>query len=219
MNAGLDGDTREAMVKAARDLLVSGGLDALSMRKVGLAVGVSATAIYRHFENKEALLSAAVARGAQIFGTYLLAALTEKSPLSRLRRMGHRYFDFAREHRHDYQILFMLDCEQIGMHKLDERAQAETGSTFQLLIDRVVECQASGDLTTGDPVSLSVYIWSALHGLASLRIAGRMDVDESAFCTLAAQQIERILRSLSPGDNALETLPGLPHPRRSIREH
>lgn len=196
MNTSVETDTREAMVKAARDLLVSGGLDALSMRKVGLAVGVSATAIYRHFEDKEALLSAAVARGAQIFGGYLLGALTEKSPLGRLRRMGQRYFDFALEHRHDYQVLFMLDCEQIGMHKLDERAQAETASTFQMLVDRVVECQASGDLISGDPLSLSVYIWSALHGLVSLRIAGRMDVDDAAFTALAAQQIERTLSAI-----------------------
>lgn len=190
-------DTREAIVKAARDLLVSGGIDALSMRKVAAAVGVSATAIYRHFENKEALLSAAVVRGARIFGSYLQDGLNETIPLGRLLRMSQCYFDFAREHRYDYQVLFMLDCEQIGMHKLDQRAQAETNATFQMLIDRIVDCQNSGDVLPGDPANLAIFVWSAFHGLASLRIAGRMDVDELAFAALVEQQIERTVDVIS----------------------
>ena len=125
MAAAAERDTREAILESARDLLVQGGLESLSMRKVGQAAGVSATAIYRHFEDKDALLSAAVTRGAQIFGSYLMDALGEATPFARLRRMGRRYFDFALEHRHDYQLLFMLDCGQIKMEKLDERAQKE----------------------------------------------------------------------------------------------
>lgn len=197
MAGQFEGDTREAMVKAARDLLVSGGLDALSMRKVGKSVGVSATAIYRHFDDKEALLSAAVSRGARIFGSYLLDALSEKTPLERLVRMSHRYFDFARDQRYDYQVLFMLDCEQVGMHKLDKHAQTETNGTFQMLVDRIVECQASGDLVPGNPVNLAVFVWAAYHGLASLRIAGRVAVDDEIFSNLVDQQIERTIKTIT----------------------
>lgn len=191
-------DTREAIVEATRDLLVTSGVQALSMRKVADAVGVSATALYRHFEDKDALLSAAVTRGAQLFGRYLLDALGEPTPWRRLQRMGRRYFDFALEHRHDYHVLFMLDCEQSGMKKLDHRAQQETRATFTLLVDRITECQSTGDVRQGDPLALAVFVWSACHGLASLRIAGRVASDAAEYDELVQAQLTLTLNALRP---------------------
>ena len=196
MNDRVESATREAIIEAARDLLVEGGVDALSMRKIGMQVGVSATAIYRHFEDKDALLSAAVSRGAQVFAGYLIDALSHRAPMKRLRRMGQRYFDFAKEHPHDYQLLFMFDCDQSNMNKLDEKTREETQQTFVMLVDRVVECQHSGDIVTSDPVLIAVYIWSSYHGLASLRINGRIGVSDSEFDQLVAQQIELTLASV-----------------------
>jgi len=160
-------------------------------------VNVSATAIYRHFEDKDALLSAAVVQGAQVFARYLLDALKETTALARLQRMGQRYFDFAADHRHDYQILFMTDCKQTGMQKLDERAQRETRGTFLMLVDRVVECQTTGEVQPGDPTALAVYIWSSFHGLASLKITGRVSVDETVYTQLVNQQIQRTLGAVA----------------------
>ncbi len=196
MVAAGERDTREAMVAAARDLMVKGGFEALSMRKVGQAVGVSATAIYRHFEDKDALLSAAVTRGARLFGNYLRDALGQDTAWARLRHMGQRYFDFADEHRQDYYVLFMLDCEQSGMEKLDQIAKLETRATFTMLVDRIAECQANGKIRAGDPNALAVYVWSSYHGLASLRSVGRIGGTQEEYQHLVSAQLDLTLGSL-----------------------
>ena len=69
-------DTRERIVEEARDLYLTAGLAGLSMRKVAERVGVTATALYRHFEDKQALLLAVVQAGFERFTTYLLRGLT-----------------------------------------------------------------------------------------------------------------------------------------------
>jgi len=189
-------DTRESMIEAARELLVNGGFEALSMRKVGQAVGVSATAIYRHFEDKDALLSAAVTQGARLFGSYLRGALGQPTAWLRLRHMGKRYFEFADEHRQDYYVMFMLDCEQSGMEKLDQIAKLETRATFTMLVDRIAECQATGEIRTGDPTALAVYVWSSYHGLASLRSVGRIACTAEEYQHLVRAQLDLTLGSL-----------------------
>lgn len=192
--------TRYAIIRVARDILVEQGHLALSMRKVASRVGVSAPAIYRHFESKDALLSAAVHAGAQAFGAYLVDALSEPKPWARLRKMAARYFDFAREHRQDYLLLFLLDCRLAGLPQLDERAQEETQSTFQLLVDRVQECQKSGDLKRGDASKMATFIWASLHGLASLESSQRLAASGSEFEGLVRAQIDGTLAALAaPG--------------------
>ena len=67
-------ETEAAIVNAARNLLAEGGLDALSMRLVADRVGLSATAIYHYFENKDALVRRVVSDGYRRFGEYALIA-------------------------------------------------------------------------------------------------------------------------------------------------
>jgi len=169
-------DTRQKLLEKARDLLIAEGLEGLSMRKVAAACDVSAPAIYRHFADKDHLLSAAVAEGARLFSHYLLGALTEKAPLPRLEKLGRRYFEFALEHPKDYELLFVVNCRALGLERLDERAQAETGASFRILVDRVAECQAAGVLCAGPTEAIAVHIWASVHGFASLALSGHLGV-------------------------------------------
>jgi AcrR family transcriptional regulator len=166
------------LVAAARDVLLEHGLAGLSMRKVASALGLSATAIYRHYEDKDALVAAAVVEGFRTFATYLLDALEESTPLARFRRMLRRYFDFAREHSADYWLIFMTDCSGQGLPRLDEMSQREISGTFQLLQDRVSECQAAGHFRQGDPRAIAASIWSSVHGLAALFLTGQLGQTE-----------------------------------------
>lgn len=179
MTVASETGTREQLVRAARDLLVEGGLGAVSMRRVASQCGLSATAIYRHFPDKDALLSAAVLDGFRRFGAYLLDALEKPTPLERYRQIGRRYFDFARAHRHEYQLIFMTDCAGLGLQKLDETSKQEISGTFQLLQDRIAECQAAGLFEAGDARALAASVWASVHGLASLIITGQLESDET----------------------------------------
>ena len=189
-------DTRQQLLEKARDILVSEGLSGFSMRKVASACDLSAPAIYRHFADKDQLLSAAVAEGARLFSHYLLGALSEETPLARLKKLGQRYFDFALEHPKDYELLFVVNCRELGLEHLDERAQAETGASFRILVDRVAECQAAGVVRPGPLEPTAVYIWSCVHGIASLALSGHLGVQGAELDGLFALHLDLLLGGL-----------------------
>lgn len=190
--------TRLELIDAARDILLESGLAGISMRKVAAACNLSATAIYRHFEDKDALLADAVLEGFRIFGSYLMDALEERTPLKRFRMLGRRYFDFALENQADYRLIFMTDCEKLGMTHLDEVARREIGGTFQLLQDRVTECQRAGIFRSGNARALAASVWASTHGLATLLVTGNLgegDAEVESLIKLHLDQIERGLKA------------------------
>lgn len=179
-------DTRQQLLASARDILLKEGLEGLSMRKVASACDLSAPAIYRHFSGKDELLSAAVAEGARLFSHYLLGALAEETPTLRLRKLGQRYFDFALEHPKDYELLFVINCQALGLQRLDERAQMETAASFRILVDRVAECQAAGVVRAGPIEPIAVSIWASVHGFASLALSAHLSAEGEALRALFA---------------------------------
>lgn len=80
--------TRDRLLTCARDLYMDGGLAGPSMRKVTQLAGVSATAIYRHFDSKEALVTAIVEEGFAVSSRYLWRAFQAGTPRERLRATG-----------------------------------------------------------------------------------------------------------------------------------
>lgn len=194
----LDPEKQRDILKAARKLLVEQGLEGFSIRKVARAAGISSGGLYSYYDGKDALLSATLNEGAQRFSSYLVDALGEKTSRDRLRAMGHRYFDFAREHWEDYRLLFQINCEDLGFQQVEERASEESESSFQLLVDRIVECQSDEIVQAGDPTNHATFVWSSVHGLATLFMNGQLQVDESTFDELVEKQLDYILGALEP---------------------
>jgi AcrR family transcriptional regulator len=93
------------------------GLLGFSMRGVAERVGVTATALYRHFADKDALLASLLEDGFRTFSSYLMRSLAGRTPLERFRRCGQQYFDFALEHLRDYALMFMTPtADRSGQH-------------------------------------------------------------------------------------------------------
>ncbi len=192
-------ETRARILHESGELLREKGMAGFSMRGVAERVGVSATALYRHFEDKDALLATLLEEGFSTFGRYLMRALAGKTPLERLRRAGHAYFDFALEHPRDYALMFMTPCRELGLDSVSEGAKARMDGTFVFLVDRVKECIAAGVFAEQDPRSTALHIWATVHGLASLRLNGQLeDLDERAFRQHVEFTLDRIEASLAP---------------------
>lgn len=190
-------DTKAELVAAARDVLAQQGLSGLSMRKVASSLGLSATAIYRHFDDKDALVAAAVVEGFRTFATYLLDALEEATPEERFRVLLRRYFDFAREHSADYQLIFMTNCSEQGLPRLDEISQREISGTFQMLQDRIAECQAAGIFRPGDARGLAASTWASVHGLASLFLTGQLGSSSEETEALISLHVQLVFAALA----------------------
>lgn len=169
-------ETKERVLEAAREIYLRDGLQGLSMRKVAAEVGISATAIYRHFEDKEAMLMSVVAQGSHLFFHYLSRGLSGKNAKDRLELSGTGYFDFAMDHPGYYRTLFMSSTEDIGLERLKGQSGEDFAPTFQYLVDRVRECIEEGVLAKGDSENIALIIWAGCHGLVSLFLAGNLEM-------------------------------------------
>jgi AcrR family transcriptional regulator len=199
MLAGDERDTRARLLENARDLYLEEGPQRFSLREVARRTKVSPAAVYRHFENKEALLGAVCEEGFRLFSSYLLRSLSEPSPFERLRAAGDMYRRFGLENPHDYRVIFMSDAGEVLTTQ--HRAAGKTNSpTFQFLVDRVGECMKARALARGDATEIAAVIWAHVHGLVSLRLCGQLcEVgDDEAFARFYRSSTDRLLKGLAP---------------------
>src|SRR5690554_2597090 len=102
-------DLRRAILDHTRHLLVEEGYNNLSMRKIARAVGCSATSIYLHFENKDALFHALIGEGfARLNEALQDVADAHADAVERLETLSRRYIEFGLDHPEYYEIMFML---------------------------------------------------------------------------------------------------------------
>jgi len=164
-------DLRTALLEAALGELEENGPRDFSLRHVAVKAGVSHSAPYRHFPDKQALLAAMVLKGMRSLTRAL--RLVPKTPdngaWERLERLGKAYMVFSRENPQLIALMF----SGIGF---DAVAQADKGSmdageydAFGELEAAVAACQLEGSLdVTRDSGVLAMLIWSTVHGLSIL---------------------------------------------------
>jgi AcrR family transcriptional regulator len=153
------GNLGPALIAAARDLLDADGPGAVSLREAARRVGVSATATYRHFNDKDHLLAAVAAEGYREFAGKLRAVDGGAAGFS---RMGAAYIEFALAHPGLFRLMFgPLLRERERFPELGAAADA----AFAALLD-------SAQNFVGGPhedvESVAYAAWSFAHGLARL---------------------------------------------------
>jgi len=173
-------EQRERILACACDLYLAEGLDGFSMRKLARDVGVTAPALYRHYESREHVLADVVREAYAEFTGKLYRALEGSTALDRFFRAGDGYLEFALKHARWYQILFTAP-ERLGMTKLPDDIEAMGCAVHQFWVDRVRECQDAGILRAGDPMQISLTMWAHAHGLVSLYHHGHFRMDEPTF--------------------------------------
>jgi AcrR family transcriptional regulator len=160
---------REEILDAAERLIVrAGNADAVSVRAIAEAVGVTPPAIYLHFPDKEALVLAVCERRFEQFDATIEAAGdTTDDPVESLRRRGRAYVQFGIEHPEAYRVLFMTGFP--GRDPLDALAGAGARS-FRHLVEAVERAIDADRFRQVDPLVAAVGIWTAVHGVTSLLI-------------------------------------------------
>lgn len=167
------GNLKEALIEAAAELLRETGPAEVTLRAAARRAGVSHAAPYRHFADKTALLAAVSTRGFGLLRDRLLkAAGTARAGVrERIGTTGEAYVRFAREHPHDYGLMFgplIPESRQYDELRLAGKA------AFQVLCDLVAEGQNEGVVIGGDPVPMALFAWATVHGLAQLTVDGQL---------------------------------------------
>ena len=179
------GALRPALIAAARALLDEGGPDAVGLREAARRVGVSPTATYRHFEDKEALLAALALDGFREFGAALAAAERAPEPLS---AMGEAYVDFALAKPGMFRLMF---SPLLSARHDDEALQAAAGAAFTTLARGV---GAGSDAPPGAQIpAAAITAWSLVHGLSHLILDGVLPRAE-------AETFKQAILGLAPGE-------------------
>jgi AcrR family transcriptional regulator len=141
----------------------------VSIRAVAEAVGVTPPSIYLHFEDKNELIFAICER----YFDELDRATTEAArgsddPVESLILRGRAYVRFGLENPEPYRVLFMRKPAATPLPFQYEKIMSS--SAFGHLFEAVVSAIGAGRIE-GDPMLVSIYLWSAVHGLTSLLIS------------------------------------------------
>jgi AcrR family transcriptional regulator len=194
------GALRQALMAEAISSLEKDGLEGLSLRALAQAVGVSKTAPYRHFEDKQALLVALAAEGFRMFADALEAgfpgatsadASPEAAEPSRpVSFLLHAYLDFAHAHPALYGLMF----SRLGYALHSETCRLHAERAFGCLARAVAEAQAAGWRSGQEPGGLALSVWAQAHGWAGLVNDGLIVEDMMGSAENPALLAEAIIR-------------------------
>lgn len=201
------GDLRRALLQAAVRTIGSHGVEALTLRGVGGTLGVSRTALYRHFTDKAALLAAVAAEGFRMLRTALNESWERGGRTLRgFEAMGAAYVQFAVAHPSHYRVMFGADiftAEHHAMFGADiftaehtDLAQEGAGA-FQVLVDAIVELQRQQLARRDDPRQMALFVWAATHGVAMLAIDGRLGRETAAIDSLTSYMTDRVRTAIA----------------------
>ncbi len=161
------GDLKAALVSAARAIVERDGPEALTLRGVAAATGVSAMAPYHHFKDRAALVAAVAAEGfAQLYSEKMAALSTAPGdPARRIVAGSIAYVRFAAEHPALYRLMKSPALADRAAHPELARAAARPGESLAAML---AELAAAGRLRGTDPAQAGQIIWALVHGIATL---------------------------------------------------
>jgi AcrR family transcriptional regulator len=190
---------RDEILDATEKLLLRmGSAEAVSIRMVADAVGVTPPSIYRHFPDKDTLIYEVCNRHFIELDAEIEAAVVGvDDPIDDLAARGRAYLDFGIANPEPYRIMFMTRPKIAPVER--QQMWLEKSHTFLGLIDSVQRCIDAGRLRPGydDAFEISVGMWARVHGLTSLVVSKPFlfpaDADRDAF---VADYMDTCLRGI-----------------------
>lgn len=162
------GNLKEALVRAALDLIAQKGPAGFTFAEAARVAGVSPAAPYRHFRDRDDLLASIAERGFEQFAAHLAAAWDDGRPdiASAFERLGRAYLAFARDQPASYSAMF-----ESGLPAVDYPRLTLAGERAFAVIRAAAE-QLAALTPPGQPrppaMMMALHIWSLSHGIASL---------------------------------------------------
>lgn len=185
------GNLRQALIEAGREVLIAKGISGLSLRETAKNAGVSHTAPYRHFKDKDALLAAIAESGFENLADKLENAVVNHpdDPKTQLVEACVAYMKLAITHLEMHQLLFgsVLNDEVVS-ETMPEKKQL----VYKVLFKIIENGQKKNIYKKVDTVELTVSAWSMLHGYTMLLTTGQLK--EAA---ISLMQIEKLARSVA----------------------
>jgi AcrR family transcriptional regulator len=192
-------NTHDRIFRAARRLFDEKGIEGVSLRGVAAKVGITPMAIYRHFEDRQALVDALVLDGLAEWSARV-EALPPCEGLAKLRQIGEAFLDFALLAPRRFEAAFLLPSHKARRYPDDFAAGHSPVGNIQLkILDELI---ADGVVKPVPPVEILLTSSALSQGLVSLWRAGRIAGGEDEFRALYHRAMRRATESF-----LAETLP------------
>ena len=164
------GNLSRSLLQEALRTIEKGGVAALTLRSVGEKLGVSRTALYRHFADKSALLAAVATEGFRTLRQETQYAWDSQGADARGSRRWDRPTCGLPWPTHSaYRVMF---GGYVRSAAPDSDLATEGAGAFQVLVDAIVSQQQDGLVRADNPLALAQYIWANVHGVAMLAMNG-----------------------------------------------
>jgi AcrR family transcriptional regulator len=164
-------DFRERLCEVATEIYIEKGLEGLNMRELAARLGISAMTPYRYFKDKDEILSAIRTRAFNRFADRLEKTMAENGgPAEKNDAVARAYLRFALEQSCCYRLMFDLSCPRL--EPVPELLAAERRA--RAVLTGHARAMVKEGFFHGDPELIGPVLWSALHGLATLHLAGAL---------------------------------------------
>lgn len=160
-------DLRRNLIEVATEAVEKSGADTVNIRELAKQLGVTHVALYRHFRDKAALLSAVAESGFQRLHAAQISArdAAGDDPLEGMIAMGQAYIDFARSNTNLFSFMFSRE----------ELTQRDPQGTLRDIVAQVEKCQTAGQMIDVPSGKIIGAIVSAPHGFAAFSAIGWMN--------------------------------------------
>jgi AcrR family transcriptional regulator len=189
------GDLRSALLEQAVRILRTEGLEALTLRAVARAAGVSQAAPYRHFADRRALMGAIAADGFRELERAMSEAMAQGGGRAGFKGIAIAYVRFAQANPALYHIMF--GPEVANTADLPELAKAGR-SSLGFVQAGLEQLQKAGLVRQGDAAVMAVTCWAALHGLVSLILDGQAETVTPDIDALVEATAQLVMFGLAP---------------------
>ncbi|MBU1295220.1 MAG: TetR/AcrR family transcriptional regulator [Gammaproteobacteria bacterium] len=185
------GDLTKSLLESASLIIKEQGVESLSMRKLADTVGVSRTAPYHHFKDKNALLCALAEQGFYEQAKMLHSLRAQKNTAEEgFKKYVHAYLEYALKHNETYDLMYGRTLWKAG--NPSDSLKAASKQTFKAWIDWVEELQEQNILPSNNtPLRIGQTTWASLHGLARLFIDG-IYLDTEDLTDMVEQMIKNL---------------------------
>jgi AcrR family transcriptional regulator len=186
--------TIEQICSAALGLLEAGGAQAVSMRRVASAVGITPMAIYHHFENRTALLRTVVDREFLALETAFVSQTPVGDCDEEIVRILDVYLRYALERPRVFDYMFAEPRSDARTYPADFRSGRSP--TLNRLAEVLTAAMKSRKFKKDDAWEVAMDLWAHIHGHIMLYRAGRFSLSPKSFRSLVHRSIQRFLYGL-----------------------
>lgn len=184
------GKLKETLIKSALKFLKTQSPNEISLRELARDAGVSGTAPYRHFKDKNELLAAISQQGFDLMSQYLMEAMSKagQDPLKMLYDCGLAYFKMAFENTQHFKLMVNSDVVPCADYP---DLQLASGKSFLIVTKMVEFCQSKGLIGKGNSMTMALHCWSVVHGFTALYVEKHLD-----WMGVTPENAEKALQSL-----------------------